>query len=722
MSGRRHSLCVFCTTVLIYALCVLPCAYSSAPHRSSAFPDGHKRLDSSSPFLTAPPDVPMIPTTSSFDFWWPYPPASLTAADAVLSSSASPEETGTSVSAASDTTSSDTSESMSSDFEFVASTIYSQSGSAPAITITALPPLASPFRGSRAPISTYRKSFNYLLLIPILGIASGAVGLACGWWGYDIWRKRWPRDSGNDFAGPRYEYIQGNASMYEEKDENNLAHEAVGDDSNGDSNSGGPQSDSISSSHRHDCVEVLDQPSESKWPRIALSALLHSSLLAGITYGRVESASEPVYEEGSQQTQFLTTDPYRKTGRREGLPVEDLRSPFAPTVFSSVATSDEDDEDYDNARQTVNQQLTARNKSIRRRIVERLQLQFSPRRGFIREKPRRQSKLRGRTPELEKGVVSVSDTSFAPVGSTKRNETVPSTSRHGRAISDFTIAIDELQTPVKVYAPEDKRCDSGSTSCKALRNARTYSFPLNDSTSIRDKYTPLPKRKSKLTRKPTSMQGSKQRMEMLEDFGASFSPSLSTVRHILPASPPLVSSPWLEAELFFSSGAVSIASSRRSQAEILDSCNILPVRKGSSGPRRTNKLLSKHSPARTTETRAFLPTHSAQGWFKPLPPSPPRRNIGRSSSSTPAKWTLQSDVKGRPRSNTAPPVPLSLKDRYEAHCVALNKVDTIVSHGWSTRNIRGIPAPSSPTMFGANVENAEILSSLPGIEQTLGRF
>ena len=61
-------------------------------------------------------------------------------------------------------------------------------------------------------------------------------------------------------------------------------------------------------------------------------------------------------------------------------------------------------------------------------------------------------------------------------------------------------------------------------------------------------------------------------------------------------------------------------------------------------------------------------------------------------------------MKQRGSAGSTPPRPMSPKERYEARRSAHERVGAIVSRSYTTRNMQGKPTPSSPTMFGAQVD------------------
>ena len=673
-------------------------------------------------------------TSSSYDYWWPYPPIQTgtdtatdgTSTDMAISTSIATLIPTSSASqdmqAMSDilgqipslSSSSDTSSLTTATLDADISGSYSMS---PFISITALPPLSSSPRNSHA-INAYHKPLNSLLFLPLIGVFGALLGAVCGWWCFEYWRKRSPIVC---MAGPRYGIVEGDESSPKiTVHEKHIEHSTGKEVNECLLEVPGAKSNTPPSSHRREGATVLEGPIQQKdyfgWSRSKLASLLRSPAVAGSSNGiigskrtDVEHASGPHILDQQSAIMEETDIQIDPSQRHASFPYGKALSPNAPTVFSSVASSDED-EDYEDARK----RSSGRQKSVRKRLVERLGLLSGPKIG-TRQKSR-DSKRRGRTPELEEGnllghdFVEIVDheTAFASCSSMRIR---PQTSLghghgHGRAISDVTLPADFPRTPPKaeiprrVYQLKDPGC--GSATRPILNGARAYSTPLRETDSeAEDKFTPIPMRKNRSAER----RHSNAVIENCEDEIA-YSSTLGTERntHPFPASPPQLNSPRLDQELFFDTKTY-FASIGKLDTEI-DSYSEVAKRRPSSSRQVSGRLYSKQLSTRDTVLASRnLPSQVRE---RELPPSPPHRHACRSSSSSPTKRRFEPDAstRNRERSNTLPESGLmSPKQRFEARRTALDRVDVIVEHAWNSRHFHGTLPPTSPTMFGAHLDN-----------------
>lgn len=670
-----------------------------------------------SPFLTLPPPGTAEAATS-FDYWWPYPPA-------VTSSSSAEQPDGTG-SVDSELLSDQPTSNMSSSFTasgptpLTPSSVISPAGnntstsSISFVTLTALPPVTTSFSPSHInhAVSTSHKPFNPLLLTPIFAVFGLIMGMACGWYGYEFWKRRKERQM-STLGGPRYNDIEYDkvAHAGPEDELKVVAAQNVSDEKCTDKQSQQMLENvsivRITSPHRREGAEesgLLPMKAERPWTKLGLPALLRTPLLAGYLAGAPREHSddhhshtlvEKTLNSFNSTWQFLTTEPNAGTDNRNNSPTN-ARSPSAPTVFSSVATEDEDeDEDsYDDARRYTPRSDSIRHKSIRRRIAEKIQMQFSPRQGFVRYKARARQMNRGRTPELEEGAYIPTTekrrTFIEGSSNVKRtkSQAYGSVSGHGRAKSNFTLTDQVLQTPSKVV----NKCTSSR-------------LP-----SVDDKYTPLPDRR---VRKMQEVRKSRLRADLEAE------PVLNSDAdaYVLPASPPRISTPRLESELLFSPDTFTAPVSQYfSPTKLIKQSHIAPettldqrpdsppvsplesdssIRRGPIGPRQPAKTKTRSTRGDYyRDSSEPLPSPYRTSRDKTLPPSPPRRSTRRFASNGPSssRNTLRRQSSGNP---------MSPKQRYEARRTALDKVDAIVSRSWSTRKLNGGSPPSSPTMFGA---------------------
>lgn len=711
---HRHFAGGLCTPAVILCISMFTYVRAEGVHEES------RRQD---PVPTLPAPVDGSPTSSTtFDYWWPYPPqtyaAPSTSAATLLAESATlPSDTDMTLSAPISTSSLTNISNMSTAASLVTSSGFtsdttlpqnSSSSSISIITITALPPSSTP---SPPPPSPYHELSNPLRFTPIFAVVGGILGLACGWLLYEFWTRRRRKARRDDITGPRYTGIDDNGNdeeeiLQEKRQEGILPTNANNNEIHDNTATPNHQT---RSSHLRDAARVIDVPptertAESNWLQSNFLTILRSPLSANTENARNGS---PRYDNDMRTPASRLLNNHEERASLNG------RSPIASTVFSSVTSSDED-EDYADSQRNMTQG-TIRHKSIRSRIADSFRAHFSP-----RSKPR--AKSRGRTPELEEGVLLSNnaenlDESPLAAASARRKKT---NSRHGRAISDFDLTRGDLTPPSRTHLPKSI---SRGLMRYTLRDEPAYA---NTSAHF-DKFTPMPHRKTRSPKKRTV----KERLDVLSDSEASPSLYPAVDPNVLPASPPRLSSSVLESELMFSPSSVSLpqtpprtrfsSSQARTYASDEDSPVASPPKRGPTGPRHPRKLVSRRSPTRQLE--GYDPRNKA------LPPSPPRRSGAKSASNSPYKRWTNGDSSTRARSNTDSSYAVSPKERYEARHSALDKVSSIMSQSWSTRNVLGMPAPSSPTMFGAQADSQlgasleeikEESGLMLSIEQTLG--
>ena len=658
---------------------------------------------------TAPPIVPLpVSSTSSFD-WWPY--HSTTTSELLpTSNEVDPDddeapETLTSTSSISPSDGSadspSTQTNVSESFLSAAPSESDSTATSALITITALPPLTSPVKHSHR-ISAYRQPTNLTLFAPVLGILGLGFGLAFGWYAYGYWKRRQDAQDEKRVAGPRYKGINV-IDVDDQKDPEKREPEEADDTCHGDLLSEQPflckENGDIPVDAEYFC-ESARPGLGSSWSHTSLSMPHGSSLLSGLLGGHRDLIPAQDKQKGNK---------LRNT----------ILSPDAPTVFNSVASSD-DDEDYEDARRLLNGRGTAHHKSIRRRIAEKLRLRFNSGRAMTRKGSRKPRKARGTTPELEEGAL-MQDNSLIEDSPKKaslrraRTRPVNSVLGHGRAISDFSVAPDAVQIPPKVYELKDPGVSSPSKDrAEVDRSYMTLLKSVNES-GVDDKYTPLPERK---VRKLVSARSTRRRIEILEDSEglAKFNLSEDADRRILPTSPPLLSSSELESALFFGPGDSSSGPSQRmsrfgqfnrdeydpgatSGYDQASSNLESPSRRVPLGPRTSRKLVSKHSPGNGMNVSAA----NGQPLRAIMTSTPLRRSTARASSCSPSKRGYGSGCSrtGRDRSSTLPSVPMSPRERYEARQGAFDKVDAIVERSWSARLLQSPQAvPGPPPVFG----------------------
>ncbi|KAL5527648.1 hypothetical protein ACEPAG_6449 [Sanghuangporus baumii] len=649
-------------------------------------------------------------STSSFNYWWPFPPATISASvptvTEVDTDGDDTSEVAETISNGSLLESSTVSSSgVASTSRSPSETTLSQSGwtsTTALITITALPPLTSPLKHSHG-ISAYRQPVNPVMFAPLLGVLGLGVGLVSGWYIYGYWKRRLDVRREVRLTGSRYQGIIASDVDEDEKDTSKYDHGEIKDAVYKEvlldqpflckDDEYTPGAISLRRSVRHQ--------TESSWSHISVSMLYRSSLLSG---GHMELGMEP----GIKGTDEMQDGKRMQTAAN-------ILSPNAPMVFGYVASSDEDDDDYEDARRSASRRGSVHFRSFRRRLAERFRLQFNPGHSFIRQKSRKQRKTRGTTPELEQGVL-LQDSSLivdSPTNSEKsplKRVKTGSVWGHGRANSDFSVLPDSIRTPPRVYTLKDPGVCSPVSHTSQI--GQTYSTPLKaaNNCGIDDKYTPLPERKVRSSCKLVSVRSARRRAEIIDDSDRppKFNLPEDANRRVLPTSPPLLSSPELESALFFNSSSTASGkfqevprpflhehagyhsfSRRHPDSPTRES----PLRRAPLGPQQSKKLVSKHSPASGIGIFAMdmqLPKTN-------MTPAPLRRSTARASSCSPRRRGHGSGCTnlGRERSSTIPSVPMSPRERYEARQTAFHKVDAIVERSWSARLLMGDQAPSS---------------------------
>ncbi|KAH8105205.1 hypothetical protein BXZ70DRAFT_510769 [Cristinia sonorae] len=213
--------------------------------------------------------------------------------------------------------------------------------------------------------------------------------------------------------------------------------------------------------------------------------------------------------------------------------------------------------------------------------------------------------------------------------------------------------------------------------------------------STDDKFTVLPTRNMAEKRKgPTSP-------ALVERVDGVRPTSLPRVHSsVLPASPPLIHSPPLEAKLFFnpvfgSTPSLSLALEANSEGN----------RRSIQGPK------SDYTPTRLPFPGADI--QKSNPYRRRLTKSPPNHAVAPSSPHALA------------RSPTSASIASSGSRK-----VALCKVNQIVARSWSQREMAGVTAPTSPTMFGAVAEADEVVIGgvqspevlMNGIEERLAQM
>ncbi|KAI0755600.1 hypothetical protein C8Q74DRAFT_315214 [Fomes fomentarius] len=260
-----------------------------------------------------------------------------------------------------------------------------------------------------------------------------------------------------------------------------------------------------------------------------------------------------------------------------------------------------------------------------------------------------------------------------------------------------------------------------------------------------DKYTPAHKRRSPEKRNSPSASPSKA-AGGISPQGDNTSARLGLSRvdsSILPMSPPMVTSPPLESQLFFGS-TTSLDLRAATPAQVASTPRIPAPASAVKDQEKHNKLRTQRSPsplpfpstASTSPYRGRLkksPTKQArtQTHLHPhhivLRPQAERSDSGSSSESS------YSFISGLSKNSTAVGIGAESgkargtpAERYLARKTALSKVDEILLRSWSERQLAGEVGSGSPNNFGATLAVSNVGEEEEGmgmgIEQRLAAF
>ena len=222
-----------------------------------------------------------------------------------------------------------------------------------------------------------------------------------------------------------------------------------------------------------------------------------------------------------------------------------------------------------------------------------------------------------------------------------------------------------------------------------------------------DTYTTLPLKTSspekRRVRSTTEMSGTPTRTTPARNTRAHMTRVDSSV---LPASPPRVTSPPLEAQLFFDASP-GFGPPPKLEFTVSSESHYTGTTQGSPSKKTVhrNKLHTHREPPNLPfpTSSKFSPTKRSTKVI-PRPPSLDYSGETRDSSSA------------RGASSSSGPTPA---ERYARRHGALNKVEQILAESWSARELRGEECPASPNMFGAIPHGQQ--KGVEGIEQRLLR-
>ncbi|KAI8977799.1 hypothetical protein BD414DRAFT_156025 [Trametes punicea] len=661
-------------------------------------------------------------STSSFD-WWPYPPwgASETSfiPSSTLGSTPILDPPGTIAAVTSTVLADDTSTATTSPPPTFSTT------SRTVIHITALPPANSSVSVTRTRNPGNNGShggFDIVYLAPVFALLGAIAGILFTWllYRYVLTRAGHRRREQSLEPGPQYtppsRFRQAPVLTPAPLEEENLARP------------------SQSSAHPLLRETAQTEGNRGSWLTRAFSSR-DGSTSNPIRQGKIEAAEEAPAED----------DPFldRPTTSASAAASAALRRQWTSrTTFSQRLTSpdpygalsdEEDSAPYE----------TLRHKSIRRGILERLRL------GSLRRAPTNAEYEQGQTEEEHPADGDRNLVARRPTG-TRRG--------HKRDSSDMTVNVNAMRSPMRTRSIEDSPSrrptlsrnpselvrsppgfrlvvedpESGDLSTAPPSRAASpsksptkegaswgWNIPWPSSPTKQrkgdDKFTTLPVRRSladirgsphsspSSSRIASPAPGAKKVTET--PSGAASTPLARIDSSILPASPPRVTSPPLESQLFFGAVPPDFGSNPSLNLRLPDSVEAkhkpgLPI----TGAQRTTATPGdKHKKLRTHRSPPLLPfpsTASSSPFRGRLKKSPTKR--GSPASQQPPERPHADRAESADSAESANMVGRGTPaQRYEARRSALNKVEEILSRSWSERQLAGEAFPGSPTNFGA---------------------
>jgi hypothetical protein len=583
-------------------------------------------------------------STSSYDYWWPYPPGGV----AVTTTTTTNPTTSELFQA--------TTILLTNNIIPTTSLFSGSSSEASVIYITALPASSSSSLPPPPPkLNTVpRNGFKSIYLAPAFALFGLLLGSACAWFCYGFFSAR--RRHGGRIrvseleVGPKYIPAAGDEDFEKETKQFWDAYETR------------PLEEGSSPSKRSVHGSVYTNPSTkgSSWLSRALSTRSSEkpfSWPAPTPYGYEREEADP----------FLSVPtPSRGPSTRSS---QTGRSLFPTSSPDPLALLDEED-----AEDEVDMSIpyaSLRHSSIRRGILERLKFGTvrrdapapdskgaSLRRGHARA----QSDIcidavripeRSHSPQKAHGVVDVDETQWVPGSGFRIVE---------EKLDAMRCELEVQKTVGNIDAVSD-RLPSRSSSSRSSSSKDRVSLWSSD-----DKFTALPARRSPSKARPTFSRTSSS--EYSEPRHASRLPRVDS--SVLPLSPPQITSPPLESQLCFTPG---------------------PRDGASIGTNNWDGLVC-------TSTPKAAPGRPGRKSRKLHAPSPPCMPLPSTSDSSPYRNRLVKEISrtGASASQSDTRVRKGTETRHGVQNGALRKVDEIVSRSWSERGMGGA---SSPTMFGA---------------------
>lgn len=639
-------------------------------------------------------------STSSFD-WWPYPSWSdwgqatipPTAIPVVTTTTpvVSPTPTGIFVIPVPDSSTLTTDEISTS--TTASSTTWSASLTTPSVSlirITALPPVQSGasltrVRAAAAAAANHSNGFNIVYLAPFFGILGAIAGGLCTWLFYRCLPVRGSKKRRESvlISGPRY----APGSRLQQASRRNSSSDAEA------------ASEARPSTSSGQAFLTTGEPSKGSWLERALSARSRYSTTPTPVFGADAAEDDPFLEHSTP-----TGHPQRGNTIRNSQRLTD-RTSYGATRAPPDAILGQ----------------PARHRSIRRGILERLQL----------------GSLRRTQNSYEPGHTS------EEAADCETPRAVQHRRGHRRAETDSSAGFPDDETPSRrptvatersqgVTSPPGFRIFIEDPESGALLDDNEYApdaspTPRPTKRQGSDKFTPVPVRRTAEEKRNSPFSSpSKTGFTSPTLPEEAKRPGVSRVdSSVLPMSPPRVTSPPLESQLFFGS-TTSLDMQMSPPATSARHLGGPSSATMSSGPgRQHNKLHTQRSPP-------LLPFPSSAS------SSPYRGRLKKVSSARPQPPSFVADrsdggVSSRADSTdtrgnwTACGTPA---ERYHARKTALSKVDEILSRSWSERQLAEGSFPGSPNNFGARLptlnrapQHAEDESTISmGIEQRLATY
>jgi len=670
-----------------------------------------------------PPSEP----TSTYDYWWPYPPGGVVPSSTLLPTTPALDDSPPDSSPATDNTSlmtiiltTDASSLPDSSTPTMTISATSSPSSSISTTITSTPSSSTTTSPSPAVLlqAKSHKPFKLIYLVPLFAVLGVVLGSFTVWFLYGcLSTRRGPRPRANSLEpGPPYmptntEINRGCRDMMREVTPLDYG--------------GSPSKYSLhGSSYNNNNNEGISRPG-SIWRTTSTRPSIGGGERTGVLEGNEKKFSWPAplpgpgrapngyHGSGEEEDPFLvhprseggllTRNTHTRTRAKRSQRLTPSTHDASPDPLSLLDLY-EDMEDGEEEEEDAEKYESIRHKSIRRGILERLKF------GTLKRPPELEEKGRSGSVRTQNGGSSSSSSS----SSFRRTR-----STHRRADSDFRVE------DVKADNPPNKRewIDVDETEWVAGSGFRIVEEHLN---AIREKVrmgdweedggggagvrkekgtvfgkqsvtTTGSWRDDKYTALPTRKSPSKAGRPRLGSSATSTSTASTTQNglprvdsSVLPFSPPRITSPPLESNLLFT--------------PVLKQNDVMYGR----GIRGTSTSASKGTALTKTKTKRSIRSSSpsTNRPIKDLPRLPasttstPTRRVEAALESSAWKRTDNDGVtvahgRGTPA------------QRHAAREGALTKVEEILGQSWSERELRGVERVKSPTMFGAVPEVVE---------------